>query len=160
MMSREESAATKSLPILSAIAGAFITVSWVLLLLCVGCSTGPDERLNPLDSDNPITGDDPFHVSLNMVEVQTDSGLVERIQVGWLDIDHGRLSAYSVRRSGRGTTFEFSTLGTTQPGDTTFLDSSCISPTPYYYKVLAVFNGGADTVASSIVSTAEALPEW
>lgn len=132
----------------------------LLLLASIGCSLSPKERSNPLDPYNPLTHTDPFQLSLEIVDVTTDAGVTEKIRVTWLSLEHGRLDEHHVQRTQRGTDFNYISLAVTLVGDTTYLDTTCVLGTQYYYRVLAVFNGGADTVASNRISTVDALTGW
>lgn len=116
-----------------------------------GCSIEPKERLNPLDSFNPETGGDPFHLRVDLAESSVDTGSGETVKVEWDNIEHEALNEYHVWRRVGYVSEVFEMIGTTEPPETVFIDTDCRTNTGYYYQIVAVLNEGKDSVSSDVV---------
>ncbi len=130
---------------------ACLLVFPLLILALAGCSLEPKERLNPLDSFNPETGGDPFDLDIRLVEMSSDTGMLEVVQVSWNNIQHDSLNEYHVWRRVGYVSEVYEMIGTTLPPQTTFIDDDCKANTGYYYQIIAVLNEGRDSVASEVV---------
>ncbi|UCE23284.1 MAG: fibronectin type III domain-containing protein [Candidatus Zixiibacteriota bacterium] len=130
---------------------ACLLVFAMAVLGLTSCSIEPKERLNPLDSFNPETGGDPFHLDIGLVELNSDTGSVEVVRLEWNNIQHDSLNEYHIWRRVGYVVEVFEMIGTTLPPQTTFIDENCRANTGYYYQIVAVLNEGRDSVSSDVV---------
>ncbi len=137
-------------------ATAFMLILVMLVVIAVvGCSINPKERLNPLDSANDETGYDPFEVSLTRETISTDTDTTRIHHIVWRDIPHGAIEKYHLsRRQGNYADLEYILLDEFNVGDTCFGDSTFNPRIKYYYRVIALFIGGEDSIRSTELEAA------
>ncbi len=132
-------------------ATAFVLILTMFsVIVVVGCSINPKDRLNPLDSANDETGYDPFEVVLIRATVETDTDTTRIHHIEWRDIPHAAIEEYHMfRRQANLPQRGYIFMDEFDVGDTCFDDSTFDPRVKYYYRVTALFSGGEDSIRSA-----------